>query len=1039
MEQDGTETVRPGPARRWNDFTSPVTVRARVSRGDRRGIELLRRLCAVTLFSGFALLALPALAGAATIVVDDTGAPSGTPSPAGTCEAPNYGTIQAAVDAATVGDTIEVCSGTYVEQVEISKDDITLNGPNAGRSVGPEAGDPRGPEAIIAPPIDMLAEYNKGVVSIGDVTAPYNDPAEDVVVDGFTITGSGGPAADSGLEVNGEDVDAALGVAIATADPAYEEGAGPLGVRIVNNRIENFSANGILDCWDCQTTGYIFIEGNAFDNIATFDVSSSVYMGNDEGQYGKVDNNRFTRVYTGVQLAQRRAPSPEGFPAPSISGNEISAYVAGIWENQALNGSTPFVIDSNQITTAGIQPDNWTITSTDPAAENYYRGGGAWALMEVVQTLGIFTYTTYATDIALTDNEITDVRFGVRIGNIRDGGSVSLSGGSIEGSTSRAVDIPTQASSYPDVKAPAIFDVTISGVAMDGNAEGVVATRDAADSAAIDLTMTGNSITASDGDSVTLVNGPEVTANRNAFEDGFDNSAGTPVLAEATCNWWGQATGPAEGQAVGDVNTGAGTLRFLQSAGLDSPCLGNPQPTIDPASFDSVGSLVTLQNADSWDIPEGTGPLTLEYQWEVCESFLCEPGDWTAIPGATDSTYRLTADEQGDSVRAVITASNPEPGGGSASYAALLPTSNPLGPVQAAPAESSEATPTGQDVEVSFPAIDNGQQVDLEFGCEITEAGTTTLQSRDESQVPGAEGFRFGDPPTAATIDTTAVFDCEGEEAISVCTTYDVDSLPEGVAPRMFHFVDSPAPGEWQDVTVSWDPETGILCGDVDQFSPFAVGRASAIPENTAPPEITGTAKVGETLTASTGTWTGDEPIEYAYQWQRSDFASGPWSDLPGANASTYEVGENDADRFLRVLVEATNDAGAAEAVSTGVEVDPVKRGFGVRVQKIGTGPVLVPGNRTIRLARITCESGGCTVGKAQVRVRVRKRLFNGRALFPTGTLAEGERAVVRIVIPPRAARGLSRRGARIASLFLRVDAEDGSRLTRAVRIALRR
>jgi pectin methylesterase-like acyl-CoA thioesterase len=158
MEQDGTETVRPGPARRWNDFTSPGTVRARVSRGDRRGIELLRRLCAVTLFSGFALLALPALAGAATIVVDDTGIPSGTPSPAGTCEAPNYGTIQAAVDAATVGDTIEVCSGTYAEQVEISKDDITLNGPNAGRSVGPEAGDPRGPEAIIAPPIDMLAE-----------------------------------------------------------------------------------------------------------------------------------------------------------------------------------------------------------------------------------------------------------------------------------------------------------------------------------------------------------------------------------------------------------------------------------------------------------------------------------------------------------------------------------------------------------------------------------------------------------------------------------------------------------------------------------------------------------------------------------------------------------------------------------------------------------------------------------------------------------------------------------------------------------------
>ena len=137
--------------------------------------------------------------------------------------------------------------------------------------------------------------------------------------------------------------------------------------------------------------------------------------------------------------------------------------------------------------------------------------------------------------------------------------------------------------------------------------------------------------------------------------------------------------------------------------------------------------------------------------------------------------------------------------------------------------------------------------------------------------------------------------------------------------------------------------------------------------------------------------------------------------------------------------MEATNDAGTAGAESEPAQVAPFIRGFGIKVRKIGNGPVRVPRNRTIRLARVTCVSGGCEITKAQVRVRVRKRLFNGQARYPDRILGEGELAVVRIVVPPRAYRTIGRRGARIASLFLRVDAEEGSRLTRAVRIGLRR
>jgi hypothetical protein len=101
------------------------------------------------------------VASAATLVVDDD---------ATECPAAGYSTIQAAVDAATGGDTIQVCAGSYAELVTVNET-VTLQGAQSGvdaraRSAVPES-----------------------VVTGTSGSTSFYVSADGVTIDGFTVQG----------------------------------------------------------------------------------------------------------------------------------------------------------------------------------------------------------------------------------------------------------------------------------------------------------------------------------------------------------------------------------------------------------------------------------------------------------------------------------------------------------------------------------------------------------------------------------------------------------------------------------------------------------------------------------------------------------------------------------------------------------------------------------------------------------------------------------------------------------------------------------
>jgi hypothetical protein len=159
---------------------------------------------------------------------------------------------------------------------------------------------------------------------------------------------------------------------------------------------------------------------------------------------------------------------------------------------------------------------------------------------------------------------------------------------------------------------------------------------------------------------------------------------------------------------------------------------------------------------------------------------------------------------------------------------------------------------------------------------------------------------------------------------------------------------------------------------------------AGTAPSNTAPPTLSGTARIGETLTASQGTWSGTTPITYAYQWQRCDKNGAGCNAITGATSTSYTLTSADQDNTLRVRVTASNSAGASTATSVPSAV--------VAAKPIGN--VTLDANRSLLMfgQRVTL-TGMVEGASAGTKVTIRGFHTGTKDFFPvadTSTEADG-------------------------------------------------
>lgn len=154
-----------------------------------------------------------------------------------------------------------------------------------------------------------------------------------------------------------------------------------------------------------------------------------------------------------------------------------------------------------------------------------------------------------------------------------------------------------------------------------------------------------------------------------------------------------------------------------------------------------------------------------------------------------------------------------------------------------------------------------------------------------------------------------------------------------------------------------------------------AISAATAIvspvaPRNVVPPRIVDEPYLGDDVSVEDGEWTGTQPLDFAYRWERCNSA-GDCVDIDGETSPLHTIVAADLKSRLRVVVTASNGAGSASAAS-GLTRPASRKQFCVvpRVQ----GRKMAAAQKAIRRAH-------CRVGRVR---KARSQRPSGRVIKQT-------------------------------------------------------
>ncbi len=304
------------------------------------------------------------------------------------------------------------------------------------------------------------------------------------------------------------------------------------------------------------------------------------------------------------------------------------------------------------------------------------------------------------------------------------------------------------------------------------------------------------------------------------------------------------------------TNAGGSTKASSAATGTVLPLA--PTNTALPKVTGSVVEAQTLSaSTGSW-----TGsPSSYAYQWEDCNT---SGESCAAIGGATSSSYKLASSDVGHTVRVVVTATNA--GGSTKASSAATGTVLPLAP-------SNTALP-----KVSGSAV---------------EAQTLTASEGSWTGSPSSYAYQWEDCNSS------------GESCSNV----------SGATSSSYKLASGDV-GHTLRVVV-----TATNAGGSTKASSAATGTVLPLaPTNTVLPKVSGGAEEGQTLGASSGSWTGS-PTSYAYQWEDCNTSGGECSSIGGATSSSYKLAAGDVGHTVRVVVTATNAGGSTKANSDATAV----------------------------------------------------------------------------------------------------------------------